>query len=99
MTAKKIIGIVTHVPRDSVVIQCSSQPINLNVAALNEGAVYYAYEPDPPFEGEAAYAVLAQGYPVIVIKYPVKQSLTIKSPAIHSVKLDGSGTRDVSDLD
>jgi hypothetical protein len=32
----------------------------------------FKYEPDPPFLGEEAWLVLAQGYPPIIIRYPVK---------------------------
>jgi hypothetical protein len=61
-------------------------------------AAVFRYEPDPPFAEDEAFLVMAPGYTPIIVRYPREETLTIKSPAIHHVKLEGNGTLDVSDV-
>jgi hypothetical protein len=93
----RIAGVVTLVKGPVVVLSYPEKPNNINPFP-NLYAAVFRYEPDPPFAEDEAFLVLAPGYTPIIVRYPRVESLTIKSPAIHHVKLEGDGTLDVSDV-
>ena len=63
--------VVTQVPRDCVVMRYPVRPEPIN-PFLCVPAEVFRFEPDPPFLGEEAWLVLAEGYPAIIVRYPVK---------------------------